>query len=283
MTGAPRRPLRQPACATGSTISPRRDRLAVMRPDVALRFELAAIAKRLDGSKATLFPRPAATRCRSSPGSCPTARWIAEAMGVDAGEMLARFQDAASIRCRGARSRSAPVQEVVHRTRRSRRRCCRCRRITSTTAAPTSPPASSSRAIRRPAAERRDPPAPAHRTEPARRADAAAPHHAFPCDGRGGGQPLAVAIVIGVDPLTLLASQAIVPLDHDELEIAGALHGRAAPVVKCLTSDIRVPAEAEIVIEGRICRACASRKGRSANSRNITASAPTATSSRSTR
>ena len=65
------------------------------------------------------------------------------------------------------------------------------------------------------------------------------------------GQPLDAAIVIGVDPLTLLASQAIVPIDHDELEIAGALQGRPLPVVKCLTSDIRVPAEAEIVIEGR--------------------------------
>ena len=66
------------------------------------------------------------------------------------------------------------------------------------------------------------------------------------------GQPLDVAIVIGVDPLTLLASQAIVPIDHDELEIAGALQGRPLPVVKCRTSEIRVPAEAEIVIEGRI-------------------------------
>jgi 2,5-furandicarboxylate decarboxylase 1 len=65
------------------------------------------------------------------------------------------------------------------------------------------------------------------------------------------GQPLDAAIVIGVDPLTLLASQAIVPIDHDELEIAGALHRQPLPVVKCKTSDIRVPAEAEIVIEGR--------------------------------
>jgi 2,5-furandicarboxylate decarboxylase 1 len=61
-----------------------------------------------------------------------------------------------------------------------------------------------------------------------------------------------VAVVIGVDPLTLLSSQAILPIDTDELEVAGALHGAALPVVKCLTSEIRVPAHAEIVIEGRI-------------------------------
>jgi 2,5-furandicarboxylate decarboxylase 1 len=67
-----------------------------------------------------------------------------------------------------------------------------------------------------------------------------------------GGRPLEAAIVIGVDPLTLLASQAIAPIDVDELEIAGALHRRPLSVVKCLTSDLRVPADAEIVIEGRL-------------------------------
>src|SRR5262245_65026639 len=37
------------------------------------------------------------------------------------------------------------------------------------------------------------------------------------------GAPLDVAIAVGVDPLTLLASQAIAPIDCDELTIAGAL------------------------------------------------------------
>ena len=65
------------------------------------------------------------------------------------------------------------------------------------------------------------------------------------------GRPLEAAIVVGVDPLTLLASQAIAPIDTDELEIAGALHRRPLAVVKCTRSELRVPAEAEIVIEGR--------------------------------
>jgi 2,5-furandicarboxylate decarboxylase 1 len=66
------------------------------------------------------------------------------------------------------------------------------------------------------------------------------------------GKPLEVAIVIGVDPLTLLSSQAIAPIDFDELTIAGALHGAPLRVVKCITSELRVPAEAEIVVEGRL-------------------------------
>ena len=59
-------------------------------------------------------------------------------------------------------------------------------------------------------------------------------------------------MAIGVDPATLLASQAILPLDSDELEVAGALHGAPLPVVRCATNPVRAPAEAEIVIEGRL-------------------------------
>ncbi len=33
-------------------------RLAVARPQISLRHELAAISKRLDGERATLFPKP---------------------------------------------------------------------------------------------------------------------------------------------------------------------------------------------------------------------------------
>jgi 2,5-furandicarboxylate decarboxylase 1 len=76
--------------------------------------------------------------------------------------------------------------------------------------------------------------------------------HAFYQEAEARNQPLDVAVVIGADPLTLLASQAITPIDHDELEIAGALHGAPLPVVKCLTSEVRVPASAEIIIEGKI-------------------------------
>jgi 2,5-furandicarboxylate decarboxylase 1 len=66
-------------------------------------------------------------------------------------------------------------------------------------------------------AERLDSPLPAHRT----RTGSAC----WCCRGirlcfsgwpRRPGQPLDAAIVVGVDPLTLLASQAIVPLDHDD-------------------------------------------------------------------
>jgi 4-hydroxy-3-polyprenylbenzoate decarboxylase/2,5-furandicarboxylate decarboxylase 1 len=66
------------------------------------------------------------------------------------------------------------------------------------------------------------------------------------------GRPLDVAVVNGVDPVLLYASQAKVPPGFDELEIAGGIRGEPVEVVKGVTVDLEVPATAEIVIEGRV-------------------------------
>src|SRR6266571_3395257 len=63
-----------------------RDRLAVIKPETSLRFELAAIAKRLDGVKATLFPRPGGHPMPVISGLVSDRQWIADAMGVEPGE-----------------------------------------------------------------------------------------------------------------------------------------------------------------------------------------------------
>ena len=67
------------------------------------------------------------------------------------------------------------------------------------------------------------------------------------------GLPTPCAIVLGMDPLLVLAAGTAVPADADglsEYDAAGAWAGRAVELVKCETSDIMVPANAEIVLEG---------------------------------
>ncbi|MGD8585116.1 MAG: UbiD family decarboxylase [Chloroflexota bacterium] len=64
------------------------------------------------------------------------------------------------------------------------------------------------------------------------------------------GGELPVAICIGVSLQTHLAASMSPPPGVDELSIAHALG--PTPLVKCLTNDLEVPAEAEIVLEGRI-------------------------------
>ena len=46
------------------------------------------------------------------------------------------------------------------------------------------------------------------------------------------GNPLEVAICIGLDPIALLSSQAIAALGFDEFGIAGALYGEPMKLVK---------------------------------------------------
>jgi 2,5-furandicarboxylate decarboxylase 1 len=62
------------------------------------------------------------------------------------------------------------------------------------------------------------------------------------------GEPLPVAVAIGLDPALMIAAGA--RYDGDELLIAGALHGEGVPVSRGVTVDIDIPSEAEIVIEG---------------------------------
>jgi 2,5-furandicarboxylate decarboxylase 1 len=92
-----------------------RDRLAVLKPNVGLKFEVAAYAKRLDGLRATVFPKPDGHPIPVVSGLVSDRGWMAEAMGVEPSEMLARFQEAAENPVPWQQVSSAPAQEVVHR------------------------------------------------------------------------------------------------------------------------------------------------------------------------
>ena len=60
--------------------------------------------------------------------------------------------------------------------------------------------------------------------------------------------PFPVAFVIGAHPIDYVAAMMRVPVD--ELGLVASLRDAPLPVVKCVTNDIRVPADAEYVIEG---------------------------------
>ncbi|MEO6145887.1 MAG: 4-hydroxy-3-polyprenylbenzoate decarboxylase [Sulfuriferula sp.] len=66
------------------------------------------------------------------------------------------------------------------------------------------------------------------------------------------GQPFPVAVALGADPATILGAVTPVPDSLSEYQFAGLLRGAKTEVVKCLGSDLQVPASAEIVLEGVI-------------------------------
>ena len=66
------------------------------------------------------------------------------------------------------------------------------------------------------------------------------------------GEPFPVAVVIGADPATILGAVTPVPDTLSEYQFAGLLRGSKTELVKCIGSDLQVPASAEIVLEGAI-------------------------------
>lgn len=65
-------------------------------------------------------------------------------------------------------------------------------------------------------------------------------------------EPLPVAVVLGADPGTILAAVTPVPDNVSEYQFAGLLRGQKVELVDCKTIPLKVPAEAEIVLEGHV-------------------------------
>jgi 4-hydroxy-3-polyprenylbenzoate decarboxylase len=70
--------------------------------------------------------------------------------------------------------------------------------------------------------------------------------------GAGKREPLPAAAVIGADPGTIIAAVTPVPDTLSEYQFAGLLRGKKVELVDCKTVPLKVPAEAEIVLEGHV-------------------------------
>src|SRR5260221_3406727 len=65
-------------------------------------------------------------------------------------------------------------------------------------------------------------------------------------------EPFPAAAVLGADPGTILAAVTPVPDTLSEYQFAGLLRGRKVDLVDCVTVPLKVPAQAEIVLEGHV-------------------------------
>ncbi|MBX5438172.1 MAG: menaquinone biosynthesis decarboxylase [Thermoflavifilum sp.] len=66
------------------------------------------------------------------------------------------------------------------------------------------------------------------------------------------GLKMPVAVALGGDPVYTYAATAPLPDNVDEYMLAGFIRKKKVELVKCLTQDIEVPADADIVIEGYV-------------------------------
>jgi 4-hydroxy-3-polyprenylbenzoate decarboxylase len=68
----------------------------------------------------------------------------------------------------------------------------------------------------------------------------------------GAAKRMEVAVVVGADPASIYAASAPLPPGIDELLFSGFLRRKPVDVVQCKTVDVKVPANAEIVLEGYV-------------------------------
>lgn len=229
------------------------DRVAFIEKRVDLRHELAAVAKILDGKKATFFLQPGGYQMPVVSGFMSQRSWIAEAMGVAESDLLGTFRRAADAPRQCARVAAAPCQEVKITSNVD---------LTSLFPIPVHSEHDNGAYITAGLVIARNARTGVQNVSINRLQIQSKNQlgilmlprhlHAFYKDAEEKNESLSVAIVIGVDPLTMLASQAILPINVDELTVSSALHKNPLQVVRCLTSDIDVPAMSEIVLEGRI-------------------------------
>ncbi|MDX6748840.1 UbiD family decarboxylase [Geminicoccaceae bacterium 1502E] len=70
--------------------------------------------------------------------------------------------------------------------------------------------------------------------------------------GQKRREPFPAAAVIGADPGTILAAVTPVPETMSEYQFAGLLRGKRVELVDCVSQPLKVPAHAEIVLEGEV-------------------------------
>jgi 2,5-furandicarboxylate decarboxylase 1 len=228
------------------------DRLAIAHKGISLIDELAAVANKLENERAVLFPEPDQHAIPVVANLFADRTWIADAVGVPVGQLLPAFQNAVRHPLPWVEVNSAPAQEVVH----EKVNLLKQLPIPKHNELDSGPYITAALLIaRNPKTGIQN--VSIHRCQvsgPDRIGVLLLPRHTLHYFrmAEEAGEGLEIALVVGVHPACILASQAIAALDSDEMEIAGALLDRPIEMVKCRTNRVRVPAHAEIVIEGRI-------------------------------
>jgi len=236
--------------------------LKVVNRKVSLRFELAGVAKKADGRWAVQFNHPEDFSIPVVAGFAGSRAFLAKAMDVPVACASEHFASAQShpAPCKLVGNQSAPVKEVI------------CSPVNlDCLPIPLHHEKDGGRYITGGIVVSKDPTSGAnnvsiHRLQvlgPNRLGIMLLPRHLlhFYRVAEQTEKPLPIAIVIGIDPIVLLSSQAIAPLGFDEFTIASALYGRPLNLVKCESADLEVPAEAEIVLEGHILPAVREAEG----------------------
>jgi 2,5-furandicarboxylate decarboxylase 1 len=215
-------------------------------------FELSAFLSAADAGPALLFERVRGSGLRAAGNLLSSRERIAMALGAGVTQILPRLRGAIAAPIPAAPARAAPVQRVVVTQAPLESlpvpRFFEHERLPYITAG---------------AIIARDPESGRGNLSFARLAVldgrcamiGIAPNHHLALFARRAaaeGRELDIAVVVGAHPAIQLAACLYLRVGDDELECAGALLGEPVRVVPARTVALAVPAEAEIILEGRI-------------------------------
>jgi len=230
--------------------------LVRVRREVDRRFELAAVAKKLDGGPAVLFEDVRGASMPVVVGTDGTKDRVAQNLGVKAVELIEHF----------ARAIGSPVpwKAVSDGPVRAQRRRAPFD-IAELLPVPHHYEKEPAPFITGGMVVARDPDsgvlnASYNRMQlkgGTRCGMYVQPRHLLQIYGKNvaKGRPTELAVIFGMDTAVRLSSAtwgSNIPLELDEFAIAGGLRGQAVEMVRCETVDLEVPADAEIVLEGHL-------------------------------
>jgi len=222
-----------------------------VKAEVSPRFEMAAIIRRLEGEKALIFERVKNSSFPVVAGVCATRERLFKALKVEGNlEFYRKLMEAMDkpLKCKVADS--GPIFEVSEEPNLSRLP------VLTHYAGDGGPYLTASLvAARNLTGEFEN--VSVHRLMVLgenRLAIRIVPRHLYRLymEARNAGKPLDVAIVLGVHPAVMLAASSPAPFKTSEYEVANRLMGGELKLVKCPHVEAYAPADAEIVLEGRI-------------------------------
>jgi 4-hydroxy-3-polyprenylbenzoate decarboxylase len=230
----------------------RRGELLRVDKEVDPLFELSAFLSAADRGPALLFERVRGSRLRAAGNLLSSRERIAAALGADVSEILPRLRCAIAAPLAPSVVADAPVQSII---------------VTEQPLGELPVPRFFEHE-RRPyitagAIVARDPESGRGNLSFARLAVldgrramiGIAPNHHLALFARRAaaqGRELEIAVVVGAHPAIQLAACLYLGVGDDELECAGTLLGEPVRVAPARTVDLAVPAEAELILEGRI-------------------------------
>jgi len=228
----------------------RKQQILEVKDEVSPRFEVSALMKEFDGDPILYFDNVKGRETKIVASVCGTRQRICWALGVKAETLYQRLIEAWRTPTPSKKVRGGPVNEVVERARLSKLPVL-------THFEHDAGPYITSAIVSAHSPDKKIENVSIHRLQvldDRHLAIRLVPRHLFKLwqMAKGEKKNLDVAIAIGVHPAVMLAAASPVPFGVSEFDVANKLLSNKLNLVKCENVDAYAPAEAEIVLEGRI-------------------------------